>query len=385
MSGDPEQDYFCDGTVEDIITGLSRIKWLFVIARNSSFTYKGRSVEVRTVGRELGVRYVLEGSVRKAANRVRITGQLVDATNGAHIWADRFDGKLEDIFDLQDRITASVLGAIPPKLQQAEIERAKRKPTESLDAYDYLLRGMASLHLATRPANDDALQSFNMAIERDPDFAAAYAMASFCYVWRKANGWMTDRARETAECERLARRAVTLGRDDAVSLCFGGFALARVVSDLKGGADYIERAVTLNPNLAMAWQFSGRVKNYLGEPEAAIPCLMQALRLSPLEPMTYGGLGSMALAHFFAGRYSEAAHWAGRAIQENSNYLPVSAVAAASYALAGLHQQAQQAMTSVRQIDPTLRLSNLQEMMPVYRPEDFVRWSEGLRKAGLPE
>src|SRR5205823_5077360 len=174
MSGDPEQEYFADGIVEDIITALSRMRWLFVIARNSSFTYKGRSVDVKEVGTALGVRYVLEGSVRKAADRVRITGQLIDASNGAHLWADRFDGALDDIFDLQDQVTASVVGAIAPRLEQAEIERAKRKPTESLDAYDYFLRGMAAFHQFTKPHNVEALSQFLRAIELDANFAAAY-------------------------------------------------------------------------------------------------------------------------------------------------------------------------------------------------------------------
>ncbi len=190
MSGDPEQEYFADGIVEEIITALSRMRWLFVIARNSSFVYKAKAIDVKQVGRELGVRYVLEGSVRKAANRVRITGQLVDTTKGAHLWADRFDGGLDDIFDLQDQVTASVVGAIAPTLEKAEIERAKRKPTESLDAYDYYLRGMANVHLWTKEANSEALRLFYKAIELDPDFASAYGMAAWCYAWRKWNGWM---------------------------------------------------------------------------------------------------------------------------------------------------------------------------------------------------
>src|SRR6266568_3835742 len=226
MSGDPEQEYFADGIVEDIITALSRFKSLFVIARNSSFTYKGRAVDVKQVGRELGVRYILEGSVRKAANRVRITGQLIDSATNAHLWADRFDGALEDIFDLQDQVTASVVGAIGPQLEQAEIERAKRKPTESLDAYDYFLRSMAGVHQFTRDANNDALRLFNKAIELDPEFAAAYGAAARCYAQRIANGWMVDRAREIAEADRLARRGAQLGKDDAVALCGAGLGLA---------------------------------------------------------------------------------------------------------------------------------------------------------------
>jgi len=243
LSGDIEQEYFTDGVVEDIITGLSRIRWLFVIARNSSFTYKGRAVDVKQVGRELGVRYVLEGSVRKAAHKVRITGQLIDATTGAHLWAERFESALDDIFELQDQVTEAVVGAIAPQLERAEIERAKRKPTESLDAYDYYLRGMAHLHLGSRESIDAALGQFNHALMRDPNFASSYAMAAWCYFWRKVNGWMTDRPGEIAEGARLARRAVDLGRDDAVALTRGGHALAHLTDDVAGGIALLDRAL----------------------------------------------------------------------------------------------------------------------------------------------
>src|SRR5262245_32013573 len=228
MSGDPEQDYFADGMVDDIITALSHFKALFVIARNSSFTYKGRAVDVKQVGRELGVRYVLEGSVRKAANRMRITGQLVDGATGVHLWAERFDGGLGDIFDLQDRVTESVVGAIAPAVEKAEIERAKRKPTESLDAYSLYLRGLAAFYRSEeRRANEEALRLFNSAIELDPDFAAAYGRAASCHVAAKINGWISDTANEIAEVTRLAQRAVELGKDDAVALAAAGWARSR--------------------------------------------------------------------------------------------------------------------------------------------------------------
>ena len=263
LSGDPEQEYFADGVVDDIITALSRISWLFVIARNSSFTYKGRAVDVKQIGRELGVRYVLEGSVRKAANRVRITGQLVDATTGAHLWSERFEGTLDDIFELQDQVAASVVGAIAPQMERAEIERAKHKPTENLNAYDYYLRGMANLNLGSREAITEALTLFEKAIQLDPDFASAYGTAAWCHFWRKVNGWMTD-PREAAEGARLARRAVELGRDDAVALARGGHALAHLTGDLDGGIALHERALALNPNLAAAWFLGGFLANLEG-------------------------------------------------------------------------------------------------------------------------
>ena len=385
LSGDPEQEYFADGMVEDIIAALSRMRWLFVIARNSSFTYKGQHVDVKQVGRELGVRYVMEGSVRKAANRVRITGQLIDASTGAHLWADRFDGTLEDIFDLQDQITTSVVGAIAPTLEHVEIERAKRKPTESLDAYDYFLRGMANFHQWARAANDEALRLFSKAIELDPDFASAYGMAAWCYVWRKINGWMIDSAQEIAEGARLAKRAVELGKDDAVALSRGGHALAWFVRDLDAAAACLDRALVLNPNLAAAWHLSGWIRAYRGELDLAIEHHMRGIRLSPLDPALFNMHVGIAFAHFLAGRYDEATAWAQKALQEGPNYPTTNRVLAASYALAGHLTEAQQVMATLRQLDPVLRVSNLKDALPLRRPEDLAKFAEGLRKAGLPE
>jgi len=387
MSGDPEQDYFADGMVEDIITALSRFKSLFVIARNSSFTYKGRAVDVKQVGRELGVRYVLEGSVRKAANRVRITGQLVDTATGAHLWADRFDGGLGDIFDLQDQVTESVVGAIAPAVEKAEIERAKRKPTACLDAYALYLRGLARLYqFGNRQANDEALRLFNSAIELDPDFASAYGRAAFCYVIAKINGWISDTANAIAEVKRLAQRAVELGKDDAIALAAGGNALAFVVRDLGVGAGLIDRALVLNSNLAEAWNFGGWVKIWLGEPETAIERFARAMRLSPLDPWLMGMRAGTAYAHFFLGRYDEAASWAAMALQDNPDYLPGLRITAASNAMAGRPEQAHKAVARLRQLNPALRVSNLKDVVgPFRRAEDLARYGEGLRQAGLPE
>jgi TolB-like protein/class 3 adenylate cyclase len=386
MSGDPEQDYFADGIAEDIITALSHFKALFVIARNSSFTYKGRAVDVKQVGRELGVRYVLEGSVRKAANRVRITGQLVDAATGAHLWSERFDGGLGDIFDLQDQVTESVVGAIAPALEKAEIERARRKPTESLDAHALYLRGLARLYqFGNRQANGEALRLFNSAIELDPDFASAYARAAFCYVSAKANGWIAVTPSEIAEATRLAQRAVELGKDDAIALAVSGWALAFIVRDLEVGAGLVDRALVLNSNSAEAWSFGGWVKNWLGEPEAAIERFARAMRLSPLDPSLRTPSGT-AHAHFFLGRYDEAASWAAMALQDNPDYQPGLRIAAASNAMAGRPEQAHKAVARLRLLNPTLRVSTLKDVLgPFRRAEDLSRYEEGLRQAGLPE
>jgi TolB-like protein/class 3 adenylate cyclase len=387
MSGDPEQDYFADGMAEDIITALSHFKALFVIARNSSFTYKGRAVDVKQIGRELGVRYVLEGSVRKSANRVRITGQLVDTATGAHLWADRFDGGLGDIFDLQDQVTESVVGAIAPAVEKAEIERAKRKPTESLDAYALYLRGLARLYqFANRQANNEALRLFNSAIELDPDFASAYGRAASCYVFAKGNGWFSEAANEIAEVARLAQRAVALGKDDAFALAAGGCALAFVVRDLEVGAALIDRALGLNSNLAEAWNFGGWVKLWLGEPELAIERFARAMRLNPLDPWAIGLRAGTAHAHFFLGSYGEAASWAAIALQDNPDYQTGLRIDAASNAMAGRLEQAHKAMARLRQLNPTLRVSTLKDVLGSYRrAEDVSRYQEGLRRAGLPE
>jgi TolB-like protein len=385
MSGDPEQEYFADGMVEEIITALSRFRQLFVIARNSTFTYKGAAVDVKQVGRELGVRYVLEGSVRKSDNRVRIAAQLIDATTAAHLWADRFDRAIENIFDLQDRLTASVVGAVAPQLQQAEIDRAKRKTTESLDAYDYFFRGMANLYQWTLEGTNEALRLFHRAVELDPDFASAYGMAAFCYVWRKVNGWTVNRAQEIGEAGRLARRAVDLGQDDGVALAFGGHTLARVVGDLEGGAAFIDRALTLNPNLASAWHYSGWTRIWLGEPDIAIEHLAIAMRLSPLDPFIHHRQGATALAHFCAGRYDEACIWGEKALQGGPNYVIGYHIAAASNALAGRIERAQKITALLHQLDPGSRVYSIKDYFPFRRPEDLAWYAEGLRKAGLSE
>lgn len=387
LSSDPEQEYFAEGMAEDIITALSRFKSLFVIARNSSFTYKGKAVDIKQVGRELGVRYVLEGSVRKAANRVRITGQLVDAATGAHLWADRFDGGLGDVFDLQDQVTESVVGAIAPALEKAEIERARRKPTESLDAYAIYLRGLARFYqFAGRQVNDEALRMFNNAIEIDPDFASAYARAASCHAYAKGNGWISGTPSEIAEATRLAQRAVELGKDDAMALAASGWALAHIVRDLEAGAGLIDRALVLNSNLAEAWFYGGWAKNYLGEPELAIKRFARAMRLSPLDPRAPAMRAGTAHAHFFLGRYDEAASWVAMALQDNPDYQPALRIAAASNAMAGRPEQAHQAVARVRQINPTLRVSRLRDVVgPFRRAVDLSRFEEGLRRAGLPE
>jgi tetratricopeptide (TPR) repeat protein len=329
---------------------------------------------------------VLEGSVRKASNRVRITGQLVDATTGAHVWANRFDGALDDIFDLQDQVTTSVVGAIEPRLQQAEIERAGRKPTESLDAYDYFLRGMASFHQHNRDSLLEAVRLFVRATELDRNYASPYGMASWSGALRNSHGWMVDRESEIAEGVRLARRAVAVGKDDPTALWSGGLSLAYLAKEVEAGTAYIDRALVLNPNLATSWNASGWVRMYLGEYGSTIEHFERAMRLSPLDPLTYFASTGMALTHALAGRYDEAISWATKALHEQPNWATALQVSAIANALSDRMVEARAATARLREVDPALRLGNLDRVAPPLRQaEDRVRFIESLRKAGLPE
>jgi TolB-like protein len=383
MGGDVNQDYFVDGIVEDIITALSHFPNLFVIARNSTFTYKGRAVDVKQVGRDLGVRYVLEGSGRKAAKRVRITGQLIDATTGATLWADRFDGAHEDVFELQDQMARSVVGAIAPKLRQAEIERAKRKPNADLNAYDYYLRGLAEFYKRTREGTDRALLLLKEAITIDPDFASAWGLAALCYQRRKVNGWVIHPEQETAEAERLGRRAAELGMEDADALSWSALTLAYVVGDVETGASLVARSLKLNPNSATAWSYDAWISGWLGEPDRAIDSATRAMRLSPLDPLLCYFQAALAYAHFFAGRYHEAISWSEMSLRERSNQEAMRVLAASS-ALVDRLDDARKTVIELRRLNPSLRISDLRGL-PFRRPDDWSRYQSGLRMAGLPE
>lgn len=382
MSGDPDQEYFADGIVEDIITELSRFGWLFVIARNSSFAYKGAGLDVRRIGREVGVRYVLEGSVRKAGARLRISAQLIDATTDAHLWADRFDGEVGDVFDLQDRVTACVVGAIAPKVEQAEMARARRKTTGSLDAYDHYLRGLAAFGRFTREANRLALAEFENAISLDADYAPAYGMAARTYCQRRGFGWMADPVREGAEALRFAREAVDRGADDAAALASAGhaFLLFGMVDE---GDVYLERALQLSPNLAGTWHLSGIAKALLGEPETAAERGLRGLRLSPYDPHAFAMHATVALGHLLTGRDEDAFAAAARAFSARPNSIFAAVVAAATAGRLHRTAEAAKAAAQIREIAPDFRIASLPNLLDFRRRHDSELMRGGLREAGI--
>jgi adenylate cyclase len=318
MSGDPEQEYFADGMVEDIITGLSRIKWLFVIARNSTFTYKGRAIDVKQVGRELGVRYVLEGSVRKAADRVRITGQLIDAATGAHVWAQRFDRRLEDIFALQDEITLNVVGAIEPSLRDAEIERAKRKRPDSLDAYDLVLRAIPHVYLAMPEEAAKALPLLEQALVLDPSYAGAHGWLTWCHEILFVRAGFKEENRAAAI--RHARAAITHGRDDATALALGAWGISMVEHDRVTAFEAFEQAIALSPSSSFTLFLGSVAMAYAGEAERAIEWAERALRVSPLDRLNYFSFHALAIGCLLRGRYEEAASAGRRAVQSMPSF-----------------------------------------------------------------
>ena len=380
MSGDLEQEYFADGMVEDIITALSRFKSLFVIARNSSFTYKGKAVDIKQVGRDLGVRYVLEGSVRKSGNRVRITGQLIEAATDRHLWADKFDGALEDVFDLQDQVTSSVVGLIAPKLEQAEIERARQKPTESLDSYDFFLRGMA---LTNKGAFAEARELFTRAYEQDPEYGSAYAMAATSLMSEQGISGVPLTAEKRTEAIRLARLASRVGSDDAFTLARSGHVLTYLGSEYDRGAAMVQQAVALNPNLAIAWYCRGWVTMMCGEAEQAIESFDRMIRLSPLDPLRVGAWNGSSFAFFCLGRYEDGCASAAKSIQVAAHTHTLGAYIVNAIR-AGRVDEARQAVARLLQSHPEFRATHAVEAFPVRSVDLRNQVIAALREAGLP-
>jgi adenylate cyclase len=383
MSGDPEQEYFVDGLVEDIITALSRFKSLFVIARNSSFSYKGKSPDIRQVGRELGVRYVLEGSVRKSGKRVRITGQLVEAATGNHLWADRFDGALEDVFDLQDRMVEQVVGAIAPKVIEAEIERTKQKRPDNLDGYDHLLRAQALMRSSRVDGANlaAALTHLEKAIDLQPDHAIAYALAADCYGLRYTRGTTENFDLEAKKGIELARKALALDRDDPEVLASAGFAIFNFDS-AEDGVRSLERAINLNPNLVRGWTALGASLWHIGDASRAFECLMRTLRLAPVGPLRPRIMAHTAMALIMMDKHREAYDWAERAYQEDGDNTLAIHTLAASAALVGNQARANTAYQRIAQVYPAIR-ERYRRLFK--RPEDFEKYCAAMRLAGAPE
>jgi TolB-like protein/class 3 adenylate cyclase len=379
MSDDPEQEYFADGMVEDIITALSRFKSLFVIARNSSFIYKGKTVDIKQVGRELGVRYVLEGSVRKASGNVRITGQLIEAATNNHLWADKFDGSLEDVFDLQDKVTMRVVGSIAPKLEQAEIDRAKQKPTDQLDSYDCFLRGMA---LSYKGSHSDALLLYKRAAVIDPEFAAAHAMAAVSIMVPPSNTGLSLEQR--SEAMRLAQLAFKLGSQDAFALARSAQVIAFFGHDYDQAEAMIEHALALNPNLAAVWFCRGWVSLNCGEPERALQSFEHMMRLSPLDPLRSRVWYGKALAQYGLGRYQEGCLSAMRAIQGRPQIYSLGAFVM-NAVRAGRKAEAREAVDQLLRLRPNFRTSHLGETFPTRDTDLTNSMIAAFREAGLPE
>jgi adenylate cyclase len=351
MSGDPEQEYFADGMVEEIITALSRIRWLFVIARNSSFTYKGKAVDVKQVGRELGVRYVLEGSVRKGGNRMRITAQLIDATNGAHLWADRFDGLLEDVFELQDKVALSVAGVIEPTLQSAEMRRSSDRPTKDLTAYDLYLRALAPIRSGEweKERYLQGLDLLSQAIERDPRYGPALAAAAFCHQALHNAGWTKDESADRREGIDLARRALRVAGGDPDVLGLVARVLGYFGEDLGAAIALIDRSLELNPSFALGWEWSGWLRLWAGQPDVAIDHFGTSMRLNPLYRRAGPHLG-IGMGHFFSLHFEDAAAMLLLSLQEIPSWVPTYRFLASCYAQMGRLEEAHDMVRQLRAI-----------------------------------
>jgi len=382
MSGDPEQEYFADGMVEEIITALSRFKWLFVIARNSSFTFKGKAVDVKRVGRELGVRYVLEGSVRKAAGKVRITGQLIDAVTGAHIWADRFERDLTDIFALQDEVTVAVVSAIQPKLLQTEIALATRRRPENLTAYDYCLRAMQQFYSPTREGVAEAIRLAHRALELDPRFGFVAALASASHTRNVLWGYAADPQFDRKEAIRLLRLALSIDDSDPDTLAWASITSAFMIGDSESEIEMADRAVALNPNSYHAWGCRGWVYRVAGLPEEAVQSFERSNRMSPIDSMLHLNFGGMAQALTELGRFDEAIVAGKKALRQNPSYSTAYRVLASAFAHLGRDAEAREAAARLLETDPGFTISAFIARGGQTNAKLMI---EGLRKAGLPE
>jgi TolB-like protein len=382
LSGDPEQEYFADGMVDDIITGLARINWLFVIARNSTFTYKGRAVDVKQVGRELGVRYVLEGSVRKAGDSVRVTGQMIDASTGAHVWAERYDRSSDNIFAIQDEIALSAVGAIAPSVRKAEIERVRRKRPDSLDAYDLVLRAQPDVDSGMPEQVTRALALLDRSIALEPTYALAHGNAAMCHhcLFLRAGLQEVNRAASI----RHARSAIVYGQDDALALTLAGFSVGMDGHDRAAAFTALEAALAISPSSALTYILGSVILGWGGDAERAIEWSERGMRLSPFDPWAFAAFDAQAMSHFLCGRYEEACRAAYRSVQANPAHSITHVQLAAALAKLGRLEQAEVAATRVLELHPTFRYGR-QFAGVNCAPALAASLGEALRVAGLPE
>jgi adenylate cyclase len=379
MSGDPEQEYFADGMVEEIITALSRFNWLFVIARNSSFTFKGKAVDVKEVGRRLGVRYVLEGSVRKSAGKVRIAGQLIDAVTGAHIWADRFERDLTDVFALQDELTVAVVSAIQPKLLQTEIEMATRRPPENLTAYDLYLRALQKSYLRTREGYAEMIRLAHRALDLDPRSISAAVVAANGHFNNEGLRFSTDPQFDRSEAIRLSRLALSLDENDERALSIAGLVTAVLIGDHETAIDFVDRAVATNPNYHIAWNYRAWVYNVAGQYEEAIRSFERGIRASPLNPTLHNYLAGIGLALIELRRFDEAVAFFKKALRQNSSDGIAFRGLASALAHLGRDAEAREALARLLEVNPALTISG----RPSRAAQSYKLLIEGLLKAGM--
>jgi TolB-like protein len=382
LSGDPEQDYFAGGMVEDIIAGLSRIKWLFVVARNSSFTYKEKAVDVKRVGRELGVRYLLQGSLRKDGNRVRISAQMIEAETGRHLWAERYDRPLDDIFALQDEITLSVVSAIEPSLRRAEVERVKRMRPESLDAYDLVLRTQPDVYSGMPERVTEALVLLERALALDPTYALAHAFAAMCHHCLFLRAGLHEESR--AASMRHAQAAIVHGQDDALALTFAGFSIGMDGHDHAAAFAAFEAALAVSPSSALTYILGSVILAWAGEAKRAIEWGERGMRLSPFDPWAFAAFHSFTLGHFHCGRYEEAANAAHKAVQSNPAHSISYMLLAAPLVKLGRLEESKAAAARVLELQPEFRYSRQFSGVDC-APALAASLSEALRVIGLPE
>lgn len=385
MSGDPEQEYFSDGMTEDIITALSRSNWLFVIARNSTFSFKGRATDIREIARILGVRYVLEGSVRKSGDQLRITGQLIDATNGTHLWADKFDGGLTDVFALQDQVTESVISAIEPNLRKAEMERSKRKRPENLRAYDFYLRALPHLYAFRPEPNAKALNLLEQAVGAEPDFAPALANLAWGLEQRFVHHWPNADAEDPARAIDIARQAISADRNDADATSLCGFLLTMLAHDHESGQRAIERALEINPNSATVCWTAGWVQLFCGDKEKALTLAQRLLRLSPVDMEKHFVFNVLGMAHLLLGKFDDAAEISARAIDHDPGLDVAYWIRIPACAHAGQMDEAAKAVATLLKIEPNVSISGFEKQIPFKNPNDMRTIVDGFRLAGLPE